>query len=81
MPPPAPVASVPFLRVRPETETVALLATLKTRLALFPLTASASAPGPERVRSLSSAISPLVSVMVPVTVKLMVSPAVALATA
>src|ERR1035441_1913441 len=51
MPPPAPVASVPFLRLRPETETVALLTTLKTRLALLPLTASTLAPGPETVRS------------------------------
>src|SRR5260370_3581235 len=84
-PPPPPVVSLPLLIVSPEMLTMPPC-TSKMRNAGVPLaelrwTARRAAPGPEMVKFLTINNSPLVSVIVPLTEKLIVSPAAALAIA
>ena len=93
MAPPEPVLGVgqvpvalPFDRVSPLNVTGAsapLLGSimLKIREVLLPLKVRLAEPGPAMLRLLAMAISPLVSVTMPVTVIWMVSPATADATA
>ena len=64
----------PCASVRPEMVTADPPVMLKMREASLPDTVSVAAPGPLMVRFLANAISPVVSVMVPVTEKSMVSP-------
>ena len=66
----------PLVIANPEIETVVLVMISKTRLALLPLTARTAGPGPRMVIFLTTASSPPVSVMVPVTfvAKVMTSP-------
>ena len=67
-PPPMPLSVVvPWASVSPETVTADVPVTWKMRELSLPDRVSALAPGPVKVRSLSNAISPDVSVMVPVT--------------
>src|SRR5579871_2035373 len=76
IPPPLELLS-PFKMVTPERDTTAPGEMVNTGTALFPLIARTDAPGPVIVRFAVIAGSALRSVMVPVTVKLIVSPALA----
>src|SRR2546427_9629957 len=67
--------------VRPEMLTVALEPISKTRVAPWPLSARFVAPGPAMLRSFVMSNSPVVSAIVPVTAKLIVSPSAASAMA
>ena len=80
-PPPLPPVAAPAVTVRFEMLTVPVVM-LKTRLLLLPETANTTAPGPVIVKFLAMGISPLVSVMVPVTAgaKVIVAPSQAIAT-
>ena len=73
---PLPINTPPFLMVTPEMATMPPV-TLKTRLALLPLMARLTAPGPAIDNSLLITSSPLVRTMVPVTLKSIVSPGAA----
>src|SRR5205085_1896731 len=84
MPPPSRTVwllAFPFVTVRPEIVTVRPEPIWKTRLVALPFTARFAAPGPEMVMLVLTSSSPLVSPIVPVTAKLMVSPSLASASA
>src|SRR5579862_8265664 len=72
--PPPPAPGFPFVMVRPEIPTTEGAPISNTLDKLFPLTERLDAPGPLMVRVLLIKSSPVVSVIVPVTLKLMVSP-------
>jgi hypothetical protein len=67
--------------VKPEIDTVFPEPMWNTRLFALPSTARFAVPGPEIVTLLSTSNSPLVSPIVPVTVKVIVSPSFASASA
>lgn len=72
MPPPLARPAFPLLIVRVPIVTFALRM-WKTREALLPLTVSRDEPGPMMIRSSVISSSPVVSVIVPVTVKVIMS--------
>ena len=72
MPPPL-TALLPCSTVRPEIETVALESIRKAEEAPPPLMARLGAPGPTMLTELAISRLPLVSVIVPLTLKLIVS--------
>src|ERR1017187_10864101 len=71
---PPPWSALPFVIVIPLMAALPVPDRSKTRLELLPLTVKFVAPGPLIVRLLVITSSPLVSVMVPVTAKSIVSP-------
>ena len=70
---PVPAPPVPSLMVKPLISTVLPALIRNTRLALLPLIAKLPAPGPVMVRSSLMVSAPLVRVMVPATLKVIVS--------
>jgi hypothetical protein len=73
MPPPLLLPTFPLLIVRSEIVTTLAPIMKKTREALLPLTVRTVAPGPKMVRLSVMSNSPVVSVIVPVTLKIITS--------
>ncbi len=75
------IPTLPFVMLRPEIVAVLRKATANTNDAWLPLIESWLAPGPEIVTFLVTPSPPLVSVMAPLTAKVILSPSCATASA